>query len=117
MMIGTFIGNDGISNPVNNVGGQRNSREITLRKAKDSIRHLCAQVWDCQSTFCDLNSYSSIYKSCYKLNVNPLKKLRLKDYHIDESYRFYKLALGHNFTRGRKAEQVKESYFNSTFRI
>ena len=71
MMIGTFIGNDGISNPVNNVGGQRNSREITLRKAKDSIRHLCAQ-------------------------------LRLKDYHIDESYRFYKLALNHNFTRGRK---------------
>ena len=49
MMIGTFIGNDGISNPVNNVGGQRNSREITLRKAKDSIRHLCAQVLDCQS--------------------------------------------------------------------
>ena len=36
-------------------------------------------------------------------------KLRLKDYHIDESYRFYKLALGHNFTRGRKAEQVMES--------
>lgn len=37
------------------------------------------------------------------------EKLRLKEYHIDESYRFYKLALNHNFTRGRKAEQVYAS--------
>lgn len=92
-------GNDGLSNPVNNIGGQRNSREITLRKAKDSIRHLCAQA----------RSMFRLTLCLAKERLLTSKKLRLKEYHIDESYRFYKLALNHNFTRGRKAEQVYAS--------
>ena len=39
MMLGTFVSDDGINNPMNNIG-QRSNREVTLRKAKEAIRHL-----------------------------------------------------------------------------
>lgn len=69
-MIGSFIADDGLNNPIreiviwfflNNTSlfwrenenycdydisqvGQRNSRDVTLRKAKEAIKHLCAQL-------------------------------------------------------------------------
>ena len=42
-MIGNFIADDGLNNPLSQVG-QRNSRESTLRKAKDEIKTLCAKL-------------------------------------------------------------------------
>lgn len=43
VMLGNFIADDGLNNPLSQVG-QRNSRELTLRKAKDAIKHLVAQL-------------------------------------------------------------------------
>ena len=36
-MIGTFHSEDGLNNPLSNIG-QRNNREVTLKKAKDAIK-------------------------------------------------------------------------------
>ena len=41
--MGQFISEDGLNNPLSNIG-QRNNREVTLRKAKEAIRHLCSQL-------------------------------------------------------------------------
>lgn len=43
VMIGQFLSEDGLNNPLSNIG-QRNNREVTLKKAKEAIRHLCSQL-------------------------------------------------------------------------
>ena len=67
---------------------------MTLRKAKDAIKHLVAQL---RLKVYDLN------ETLFQL------KIIFQDHHTEEAYNYYRLALSKSLTRGRRAEQIYAS--------